>query len=72
MNWNGKASGVSGSARRGGSATLPREMGAYSPLMDLTANANLGVHEHWCNSAEKLYSRNLGKDEGIELVRVGK
>ena len=31
-----------------------------------------GVHEHWCNSIEKLYSRNLGKDEGIELVRVGK
>jgi uncharacterized protein (DUF362 family) len=29
---------------------------------------NLGVHEHWNNSTEKLYSRNLGKDEGIELV----
>ena len=33
---------------------------------------NLGVHEHWCSSAEKLYSRNLGKDEAIELVRVGR
>lgn len=32
---------------------------------------NLGVHEHWNNSAEKKYSRNLGKDEGIELVRAG-
>lgn len=32
--------------------------------------ANLGVHEHWNNSAQKLYSRNLGKDEGIELVRL--
>ena len=31
---------------------------------------NLGVHEHWNNSAEKLYSRNLGKDEGIELVSI--
>lgn len=30
---------------------------------------NLGVHEHWNNSIEKLYSRNLGKDEGIELVQ---
>lgn len=29
---------------------------------------NLGVHEHWNNSTEKLYSRNLGEDEGIELV----
>lgn len=31
---------------------------------------NLGVHEHWNNSAEKLYSRNLGKDEGIELIQI--
>lgn len=30
--------------------------------------ANLGVHEHWNNSVEKQYSRNLGADEGIELV----
>lgn len=30
--------------------------------------ANLGVHEHWNNAVEKKYSRNLGKDEGIELV----
>lgn len=33
---------------------------------------NLGVHEHWNNSVEKLYSRNLGEDEGIELVSVWK
>ncbi len=32
---------------------------------------NLGVHEHWNNSADKLYSRNLGKSEGIELVKTG-
>lgn len=32
---------------------------------------NLGVHEHWNNSKEKLYSRNLGKDEGIELIHLG-
>lgn len=30
---------------------------------------NLGVHEHWNNSSEKLYSRNLGKSEGIELIK---
>ncbi len=29
---------------------------------------NLGVHEHWNNPADKQYSRNLGKDEGIELM----
>lgn len=31
---------------------------------------NLGVHEHWNNPSEKMYSRNLGKEEGIELVRM--
>lgn len=31
---------------------------------------NLGVHEHWNNGAEKLYSRNLGKEEGIELIYI--
>ncbi len=29
---------------------------------------NLGVHEHWNNPEDKQYSRNLGKNEGIELV----
>lgn len=29
---------------------------------------NLGVHEHWNNQADKQYSRNLGREEGIELV----
>lgn len=32
---------------------------------------NLGVHEHWNNPVDKQYSRNLGKEEGIELVRIG-
>jgi hypothetical protein len=31
---------------------------------------SLGVHEHWNNGAEKKYSRNLGKSEGIELFVV--
>jgi hypothetical protein len=34
--------------------------------------ASLGVHEHWNNSEEKKYSRNLGKSEGIELVKVSR
>lgn len=33
--------------------------------------ANLGVHEHWNNAADKQYSRNLGKSEGIELRYLG-
>jgi hypothetical protein len=35
-----------------------------------TRLASLGVHEHWNNPQEKQYSRNLGKKDGIELVRV--
>lgn len=31
---------------------------------------NLGVHEHWNNSTQKHYSRNLGKPEGIELIEL--
>ncbi len=31
---------------------------------------NLGVHEHWNNSVDKQYSRNLGKVEGIELIYI--
>ncbi len=32
--------------------------------------ASLGVHEHWNNPNDKQYSRNLGKNEGIELVKA--
>ncbi len=31
---------------------------------------SLGVHQHWNNAEEKYYSRNLGADEGIELVLI--
>jgi hypothetical protein len=30
--------------------------------------ASLGVHEHWNNAAERKYSRNLGRKQGIELI----
>ncbi len=29
---------------------------------------SMGVHEHWNNATDKKYSRNLGLDQGIELV----
>lgn len=35
-----------------------------------TTVTNLGVHEHWNNPTDKQYSRNLGKNEGIELVKI--
>jgi hypothetical protein len=31
---------------------------------------SLGAHEHWNNAENKQYSRNLGKQVGIELVTV--
>lgn len=40
----------------------------YDPEQDGTRLASLGVHEHWNNAVEKLYSRNLGTGDGIELV----
>lgn len=31
---------------------------------------SLGAHEHWNNAVAKQYSRNLGKNRGIELVAI--
>lgn len=42
----------------------------YDPENDGTRLASLGVHEHWNNAHDKLYSRNLGLDQGIELVAL--
>ncbi len=40
----------------------------YDPERDGSRLPSLGVLEHWNNSIDKKYSRNLGKNEGIELV----
>jgi len=37
---------------------------------DVQRLASLGVHEHWNNAQDKQYSRNLGRDQGIELVAL--
>jgi uncharacterized protein (DUF362 family) len=49
-------------------AAKPPSGTVYDPDGDGTRLSSLGVHEHWNNAAEKKYSRNLGKSEGIELV----
>ncbi|MEO8595454.1 MAG: DUF362 domain-containing protein [Candidatus Solibacter sp.] len=41
----------------------------YNPCQDRQPAASLGTHEHWNNARDKQYSRNLGKREGIELVK---
>lgn len=44
----------------------------YDPVNDgnVVRLDSLGVHEHWNNSTDKQYSRNLGTGDGIELVAL--
>ncbi|MCP4975400.1 MAG: DUF362 domain-containing protein, partial [Maribacter sp.] len=50
------------------SLNWPEDM-IYDPENDGTPLArSLGVHEHWNNASEKKYSRDLGSEEGIELI----
>lgn len=43
-------------------------LGDYRPNGIKTGS--LGVFEHWNNSRDRQYSRNLGKSEGIELITI--
>ncbi|MDA3893432.1 MAG: DUF362 domain-containing protein [Salinivirgaceae bacterium] len=43
---------------------------SYDPENDGTPIESLGVHEHWNNSTDMQYSRNLASGEGIELLKV--
>ena len=42
----------------------------YDPDNDGVLIASLGVHEHWNDSINKQYTRNLGTGNGIELYKV--
>ncbi len=42
----------------------------YDPENDGSVLTSLGTHEHWNNATDKLYSRNLGTGDGIELIKV--
>lgn len=42
----------------------------YDPDNSGTPIGSLGTHEHWNNPSLKQYSRNMGADEGIELVSI--
>jgi len=42
----------------------------YDPENDGVPLERLGVHEHWNNSTDKQYTRNLGTGEGIELIKI--
>ncbi len=40
----------------------------YDPEGDGTPMSSMGIHEHWNNSVDRQYSRNLGYNYGIELI----
>jgi hypothetical protein len=42
----------------------------YDPENDGSKIGSLGVHEHWNNPTDMLYSRNLGTGDGIELIKL--
>jgi Domain of unknown function (DUF362) len=51
-------------------ANDPPSKTLYDPEHDGIRCRSLGVFEHWNNGADKKYSRNLGKPNGIELFQV--
>jgi hypothetical protein len=51
-------------------AERPPSGTVYDPDQDRRPVTSLGVHEHWNNAQDKQYSRNLGRREGIELVKA--
>jgi Domain of unknown function (DUF362) len=51
-------------------ADAPPSGTVYDPERAGVRLTSLGVHEHWNNPRDKLYSRNLGRNEGIELVAL--
>jgi len=52
-------------------ANNPPSKTFYDPERDGIRCRSLGVFEHWNSGSEKKYSRNLGREQGIELFRVG-
>ncbi len=51
-------------------ANDPPSKTTYDPERDGSRLKSLGVMEHWNNYDEKKYSRNLGKNYGIELIYI--
>lgn len=51
-------------------ANSPPSGSFYDPENDGTVMESLGVNEHWNNSIDKQYSRNLGNGNGIELIKL--
>jgi uncharacterized protein (DUF362 family) len=63
--------GVDNYLHEAAQAANPPSGSFYDPGSTGSRLASLGVHEHWNNAVDKLYSRNLGRTEGIELLPRG-
>jgi len=44
----------------------------YDPENDGTPLTSLGIHEHWNNSIDKQYSKELGIGDGIDFIKLNK
>ncbi|HKK09216.1 MAG TPA: T9SS type A sorting domain-containing protein, partial [Bacteroidales bacterium] len=64
-NWNG----VDDYLQQAADSSLWPEGVVYDPDGDGVLHASLGVHEHWNDSLQKQYTRNLHAGEGIELIK---
>lgn len=53
-------------------ADAPLSGTVYDPERDGTPLRSLGVLDHWNNPKDKQYSRNLGRNAGIELLYIKK
>ncbi|MGM0445741.1 MAG: DUF362 domain-containing protein, partial [Bacillota bacterium] len=55
----------------GAQADNPPSGVSYDPEQDGETLTSLGVHEHWNNEEDKLYSKNIDSDNnGIELIKI--
>lgn len=68
---NCSGQGVDNYLHEGAQAGNPPSGSLYDPGSTGSRLASLGVHEHWNNAVDKLYSRNLGGTEGVELLPRG-
>lgn len=68
---NCSGQGVDNYLHEAAQADHPTSNSFYDPAGTGSRLASLGVHEHWNNASDRLYSRNLGGSEGIELIPAG-
>jgi hypothetical protein len=73
--WSNVASSIAGAddyLHEAAQADTPPSNTFYDPNHegDVTRLASQGVHEHWNNSTDRLYTRNLDAGNGIELIYI--